>query len=445
MGEFRMPSLGADMEEATLIEWLVKPGDVVHRGDAIAVVDTVKTAMEVEAFEDGAVERLLVEPGTTLPVGAPMAVIRSESAASASQQPVAPADIPAPPASPHVESPLVRRRAHNLGVNPDMGPATGQEGGVTKHDIESAAASREQSEARPGVPAADAGSPPVAPPAGTVVRAVPRARRQAAQLGVDLATVQGTGPDGAVTSADVERAAAAGGPVRAAVPTASSPDRKAALQAAVGALMARSKREIPHYYLSTTIDMFASLDWLAEQNAPRSVSQRLVPAALLLKAAALAARRVPEVNGFWTGQGFQPANGVHLGVAISLRGGGLVAPAIHDADTAALEDVMQRLRDLVKRARSGRLRQSEMADPTITVTNLGDLGVEEVYGVIYPPQVALVGFGRIADRPVAVDGMLAVRPMVTATLCGDHRVSDGHRGARFLTTIEALLQQPEEL
>jgi pyruvate dehydrogenase E2 component (dihydrolipoamide acetyltransferase) len=295
------------------------------------------------------------------------------------------------------------------------------------------------------------------------VRAVPRARRRAAELGLDLTGIPGTGPAGAVTAEDVERAA---GPAAAAAPTASaaaaapgasaaparapvgapsSTQRLAAMQAAVGTLMARSKREVPHYYLSSTIDMGAALDWLAERNSQRSVTERLVPAALLLKATALAARRVPEVNGFWTEAGFAPSAAVHLGVAISLRGGGLMAPGISDADQAGVEDLMKALRDLVSRARAGRLRQSEMASPTITVTNLGDLGVEQVYGVIYPPQVALVGFGRIADRPVAVDRMLAIRPVVTATLCGDHRVSDGHRGARFLSSIESLLQHPEEL
>jgi pyruvate dehydrogenase E2 component (dihydrolipoamide acetyltransferase) len=134
-----------------------------------------------------------------------------------------------------------------------------------------------------------------------------------------------------------------------------------------------------------------------------------------------------------------------VGVAISLRGGGLVAPAIHDADHCTLDELMAALRDLVQRARTGGLRGSEMSDPTITVTNLGDQGVDQVFGVIYPPQVALVGFGRVAPRPWAVDGLLGVRPVVRATLAADHRASDGHDGARFLAAIDALLQHPEAL
>ena len=136
---------------------------------------------------------------------------------------------------------------------------------------------------------------------------------------------------------------------------------------------------------------------------------------------------------------------MHLGVAVALRQGGLVAPAIHDADTLPVDVLMEQLRDLVSRARAGRLQRAEMADPTITVTNLGDLGVESVFGVIYPPQVAMVGFGRVLEQPWAQHGMLGVRPAVVATLSADHRVSDGLRGGRYLARIDELLQAPEEL
>jgi pyruvate dehydrogenase E2 component (dihydrolipoamide acetyltransferase) len=221
-------------------------------------------------------------------------------------------------------------------------------------------------------------------------------------------------------------------------------DHQAGMRRAIAELMARSKREIPHYYLATTIDLRAAMTWLTAQNLDRPVQDRLLPAALLLKATALAAREVPALNGFWD-DGFQSAASVHLGVAISLRTGGLVAPAIHDADQRSLEDVMAGLRDLVERARAGRLRSSEMADPTITVTNLGDRGADEVFGVIYPPQVAIVGFGKVVDRPWAADGMLGVRPTVRATLAADHRATDGHVGSRLLAVIDHLLQTPEAL
>jgi pyruvate dehydrogenase E2 component (dihydrolipoamide acetyltransferase) len=245
-----------------------------------------------------------------------------------------------------------------------------------------------------------------------------------------VGTVRGTGPDGAVTVADVE-AAAARGP---------SPMRQA-----IAAAMARSKREIPHYYLGADLDLSRALGWLAEENGRRTVADRLLPAVLLLKATALAARAVPEVNGHHVEGVFRPAAAVHLGVAISLRQGGLIAPALHDADRRPLGELMRDLTDLVTRARRGGLRSSELSDATLTVTNLGDLGAAAVYGVIYPPQVALVGFGRIVERPWASAGRVDARPVVTATLSGDHRVSDGLRGAQFLAELERLLQAPEAL
>jgi pyruvate dehydrogenase E2 component (dihydrolipoamide acetyltransferase) len=221
--------------------------------------------------------------------------------------------------------------------------------------------------------------------------------------------------------------------------------RLLAMRSAIAAAMARSKREIPHYQLAEPVPMRAALDWLRQANAARPVTERLLPVVLLLKAVALAAREVPDVNGFFVDGGFRPAAAVHLGVAISLRQGGLVAPALHDVADRPLEVLMRELADLVRRARAGSLRSSEMSDPTLTVTNLGDTGVEAVYGVIYPPQVALVGFGRVAERPWVEDGRITAMPVLTATLAADHRVSDGHRGAQFLARLRDLLQQPQRL
>jgi pyruvate dehydrogenase E2 component (dihydrolipoamide acetyltransferase) len=217
------------------------------------------------------------------------------------------------------------------------------------------------------------------------------------------------------------------------------------MRSAIARAMARSKREIPHYYLANDIDFSRARAFLGARNAERPVTERVLPAALLIKATALAVREVPELNGFWVDDGLQPSDAVHVGVAISLRTGGLVAPAIHDADVRDLDDLMGALRDLVNRARAFRLRASEMSDPTITVTNLGEQSVDVVHGVIYPPQVALVGFGAIRERAFAVDGMVGAHPIVTSTLAADHRASDGARGARLLTHIAHLLQGPEQL
>jgi len=393
MIEFKLPSLGADMDEGRLLEWKVAPGQAVKRGDIVAVVDTSKAAVEIESWHEGTVFELLTEPGEKVPVGTVMATLLTagESADTAPRRARPPA--PAPAAAP--------------------APAPG------------------------AVPAHAPGAP------GLRKAASPAARKRARELDIDVEQVTGSGPHGAVTIGDVDKAAAA----RAAPP----PDRQAEMRWAIGAAMARSKREIPHYYLAEPIAMQNAVTWLARENASRPVTERLLIGALHLKAVALALRRFPQLNGFWRSDaaqpagGFVPAEGIHLGVAISIRQGGLIAPALHDVDKKTIPEVMAALGDLVRRARAGSLRSSEMSDPTVTVTNLGDQGVESVFGVIYPPQVALVGFGRIAERPWAEGGAVRVMPVVTATLAGDHRVTDGHTGARFLAALRELLQKPEEL
>jgi pyruvate dehydrogenase E2 component (dihydrolipoamide acetyltransferase) len=289
----------------------------------------------------------------------------------------------------------------------------------------------------------------------------PQARRLAAELGVDL-TLLTPGDDEVIRAEHVRRAAtsmaqgtaqetapqqapAMPPPTTKAPPAPAEAAAPSDMRSAIARLMARSKREIPHYYLSTTVDLGAATEWMRARNRELEVSERLVPAALVLKAIGLAVKERPEVNGFWVDDAFVPGAGVHLGVAISLRGGGLIAPAIHDAADLPLGDLMAALRDLVVRTRAGRLRRAELADPTLTVTNLGDQGVETVHGVIYPPQVALVGVGKIVERPWAVGGLIGVRPVTTLTLAADHRATDGFTGARFLDTIDRLLQEPESL
>jgi pyruvate dehydrogenase E2 component (dihydrolipoamide acetyltransferase) len=269
------------------------------------------------------------------------------------------------------------------------------------------------------------------------VRASPAARQRARELGVDLAAVAGTGAHGAITIEDVETTAAA--------PAGEPRDRATEMRRAIAAAMARSKREIPHYYLATDIPLARTSRWLTERNAQRSVTERVLMAVPLLKAVALALKRYPELNGFFRDGAFVPGPGIHLGVAISLRQGGLIAPAIRDVDRKGLDELMRALSDLVGRARALTLRSSEMSDATVTVTNLGDQGVDLVHGVIYPPQVALVGYGKITERPWVEDGKVVVAPVVTASLSADHRASDGHRGALFLIELARLLQDPEKL
>jgi pyruvate dehydrogenase E2 component (dihydrolipoamide acetyltransferase) len=402
MKEFAMPSLGADMEAGTLVEWLKHPGERVSRGDIVAVVETEKGAIEIEIFDEGVIDRTLVEVGARVPVGTPLALLRdAEEAPAAAPAPTPAIPIPAAPPAPLAAAPK---------------------------------------------PAAIRAAPaPTAPPAGAPAArplASPAARRLAAERGVELGALRGSGPGGAVVSADVEAAAAPAAPP--AVPRHAGID-VAAMRRAIAAAMSRSKREIPHYYLTTTIGMARAMGWLQAANAQQPPAQRLLVSALLLKAVAVSLHDFPELNGTYVDGRFQPAERVHLGVAIALRGGGLVAPAIHDADRLTLDELTAALRALVGRVRAGTMRSSEMADPTITVTSLGERGVEGILPVIYPPQVAIVGLGGIHERPWAVDGALAVRPVVAASLAADHRVSDGHRGSLFLARLAETLQQPGAL
>ena len=217
------------------------------------------------------------------------------------------------------------------------------------------------------------------------------------------------------------------------------------MRRAIAATVARSKREIPHYYLERSIELGAAERWLAAENARRPVAERLLPAALLVKATALAARAVPELNGHWLGDSFRAGERVHVGMAIALREGGLVVAGLPDTDRLPLGELMALLGGLVERARRGTLRSSELEQVTLTVTSLGDRGADAVYPVIFPPQVAMVGFGSVARRPCVVDDQLAVRSTVTATLAADHRASNGHQGSRFLMELGRLLQTPEAL
>jgi pyruvate dehydrogenase E2 component (dihydrolipoamide acetyltransferase) len=402
MIEFKLPSLGADMDEGTLLEWLVHPGDKVNKGQIVAVVDTSKAAVDVECWQEGTVGDLLVEPQQKVPVGTVLALLLEAGEG--------PADV-------------ARYKRENL-AQPLAAAPTAAEAAVAAPPAPSAAPVKKSAlaERRP---------------------VTPIARRRAQELNLDLDTVTGSGVRGSITLEDVEQAAARR--VQAAAPKNKPADRQAEMRKAIAAAMSRSKREIPHYYLAESIPMARALAWLAQENAQRPMAERLLPAVLLFKAVAKTLREYPELNGIYRDGAFQPVARVNPGVAISMRQGGLIAPALLDADQKNLTTLMQELSDLVKRTRAGSLKSSELSEATITVTNLGDQGVESVFGVIYPPQVALVGFGRIIDKPWVNHGKIEVQPVLVASLAADHRVSDGHRGALFLASLKEHLQQPETL
>lgn len=389
MGVFTMPSLGADMEAGTLVEWLVSPGDRVQRGDVIAVVETQKGAIEIEVFEAGTVADLTAEIGQELPVGAPLATI------------LAPGEAPSAP-------------------DTATGPAPEP---MAEPDVQAVAP--QQLSARP----------PVSTPAAA---ASPAARVRARELGIDLDAVAGTGPGGAIILADVD---AVVGAKPEAQPSGSSPTDD--MRRAIAAAMTRSKRTIPHFYMTQTLDVQAVTDWLSATNAERPPARRMLLGALLVQATARAASKVKAVNGHYTDTGYTPAQEVNVGMAIALRGGGLVAPALMGADAMTLDEIMDGMRDLVSRARAGRLRSREMTAGTITLSSLGDSGAEAMAGVIFPPQVALVGLGAPQTRPWVVDGAVVPRRVITLTLSADHRVADGRQASAFVDAFQTALAPPE--
>jgi pyruvate dehydrogenase E2 component (dihydrolipoamide acetyltransferase) len=384
MIEFRMPNLGADMEAGTLCEWRVKPGDRVNRGDIIAEVETQKGVIEIEVFDSGILESLILNVGDKVPVDAVMALIK-----------------------PDLESD--KETALNL----------------------------------PGAPSANTLVNHEKIPQQTSplrIKASPLAKRMAEENEIDLTKIMGTGELGAITKEDVEKAI---------VEKANHPENKPdlandSIRLAIAAAMSKSNREIPHYYLETTIDMSKALKWLSESNRQRDLKDRLLPVVLLIKATAKALKTVPELNAVWD-NGLVLKNDINIGFVVALRQGGLMIPAIHYAETKSLTVLMENLNDLIPRARNLKLKSSELSDSTITITSIGDSGADKIFGIIYPPQVAIVGFGAISEQPWAENGMLDVRPVITATLSADHRATDGHTGSRFMTQLKKELQNPEEL
>lgn len=417
MKEFLMPSLGADMEDGTLVEWRKKPGDPVSRGDIIAEVDTQKGLIEIEVFEEGTIGEFLIKEGEKVPVGTPMALIKTEKAETEVEKEKQPEEKEKEP------EPEVQKSSEE---EPALQP--------TEEHIQK--------------------ETPLQQPATKRIKATPLAKRIAEENKIDLSLITGTGENGAITKDDVNRAMME----KAAVKPAEKPSEELirektpekavesgeAVRLAVAAAMSKSNREIPHYYLEKKIDMSTALLWLKEVNKERAVRDRLLPAALLIKAVASALDEVPSLNATWE-NGLRLKNEINIGFVVSLRSGGVMVPAISNADLKSIPEIMEALNDLIPRARTMKLRSSEIGSSTITLTSLGEGGADAVFGVIYPPQVAVIGFGGITEQPWPEKGMLGLRPVITATLAGDHRANDGLTGSRFLTSLNKHLQNPEAL
>lgn len=385
MIEFTMPSLGADMEDGTLIEWRVKSGDFVKRGDIIADVDTQKGLIEIEVFDEGTIDELIVEEGEKIPVGTVMAII-----------------IP-------IGEKVSAKRKSSIKQEPIKEMV--KEGSINVDNR---------------------------------LKISPLAKKIAKEKGIDLSAIKGSGPEGSIIKKDIDLAVAKKAESHVEVTGGKKEIAAKGLRTAIASAMSKSNREIPHFYLETRIDMTKALNWLRESNKEKELKDRLLSIVLLIKATAKAIKEVPSVNAFWE-NGLKLKNPINIGFAVSLRKGGVVIPAIPEADKKSLNQLMDLLNDLIPRARALQLRSSELSESTITISNIGEGSTDKVFGVIYPPQVAILGFGNIVEEAWAEDGKLSARPVVHVTLAADHRAIDGYLGSRFLMALNRNLQKPETL
>ena len=395
MIEFAMPSLGADMADGTLVEWLKKPGDQVKRGDIMATVETQKGLIDIEVFDEGTIEKLLIQENTKVPVGTLMALINPVK------------KIESEPAIPEI--------VKEVAIQP------------TEETVI-----------------------PAFVPESIAIKISPLAKKIASENELDLSQIKGSGENGAITRKDVEEAIEQRKPIpeKEISELAAEPNKEQnssnSVRAAVAAAMSRSNREIPHYYLEKKIDLKKALAWMHEKNKELPIQKRILPAALLIKAVACSLKEVPELNAVWeTDLQLKPE--INIGFVVSLRNGGIIVPAIHAADLKSVDELMESLNDIIPRARALRLRSSELSDSTITITSIGEGGADLVYGLIYPPQVAIIGFGSISEQAFAENGLLGVRPIIQVSLAGDHRATDGLIGSRFLVSLNNVLQNPEAL
>jgi pyruvate dehydrogenase E2 component (dihydrolipoamide acetyltransferase) len=428
--EVTMPQMGADMVEGTLVRWLKHVGDTVRRGDVIAEIETDKATVELEAFESGTILKLVANEGDIVPVGDVIAILGdpSEAAPEVERKPVP------PPAKREIEP----------GLKATAGTAKAAE---------------------PAVATARAGEPEHGR-----IRISPVARKIAREAGIDIRTLKGSGPDGRILRRDVEAAIAAlaarpAAPAQAAAPAAARPATAAPAPArpapapaaaapeavelgkmrkAIAHRMTLSKQTQPHYYLTLDIDMTDALAFRSQLNAGLPEGQKVTINDLIVKACALALERHPKFNAAYSEEGLRMHERINICIGIALEEG-LIAPAVLDCQAKSLGRIAQETKDLIERARAGKLTAAEYGEGTFTITNLGAYGVETLIGIINPPQAAILGVGSVMPKPVVRDGEIVVRQVMKVALSADHRVTDGVEGARFIKEIQAILEQPATL
>jgi len=414
-----MPNLSPTMKEGKIVKWNKKVGDKVSSGEAIAEVETDKSNLDIEAYDDGTLAKIVVEAGQSVPVGAPIAYITGKGGKAAAQ---APAAAPAAPAAPKTEAPKA------------AAPAAAAKPSGT----EAAAPRREGTGA------------------GGRLRASPLAKKMARERGLDLAAMQGSGPLGRIVKRDVEAALAQGAAPAKKAPAAAAAASAAAVRGArpepkvvpmssmrrvIAQRMTEVKPGVPHFYLTVDVDMEAAMKIREEAKALES---KVSVNDIIVKAAAIALRRYPKVNVSLQGDNVVQHGTADVGIAVALEEG-LITPIIRDADLKGLSAISAEARELAERARKRALKPDEYSGGSITVSNLGMYGIDQFVAVINPPQAAILAVGAVADKAVVRDGQVQVRKTMTATLSCDHRVIDGAVGAEYLRELKALLEHPMRL
>jgi pyruvate dehydrogenase E2 component (dihydrolipoamide acetyltransferase) len=456
--EIVMPRLSDTMERGTIARWLVHEGDAVHEGDVLAEIETDKATMELNSYSDGVLLRILVQDGEAAELGAPIAVVGAEGEDASSFSSSAAANGDAATGAGAQEAPAAASAPAS--EQPRQAAAPAATTGDSAAPAAASAPASEQSARQPAAPAATAGES-TAPATTAELKASPVARRIASDAGFDLRALagKGSGPDGRIVRVDVERAlagatppapapAAAAAPARAAVPP---PGAEAGAEAiiepspmlkAVARRMSASKSQVPHFYLQCEIDMGKALGLREELNAELAADGvKLTVNDLIVRACALALRDHPEFHRSWIDGEIHQHTAAHVGVAVALDEG-LIVPVIRNADSLSLRDLAGVARDLVARARAGKLKQPEIEGGTFSVSNLGMLGITSFQAIINPPEPGILAVGSVVERATGVGGQVVVRPLMSVNLSVDHRAASGADGARLLQTVTRYLEHP---
>jgi pyruvate dehydrogenase E2 component (dihydrolipoamide acetyltransferase) len=433
-----MPRLSDTMERGTIARWLVAEGDPVHEGDVLAEIETDKATMELNAYSEGVLLRILVQDGEAAELGAPIALIGAEGEDVSS---------------------------FSAGAGADAAAAAAAADGAGERPAASATAVATPEAPASDAPAPDAassGAPARATPGSGDLKASPVARRIASDAGFDLRGLagKGSGPDGRIVRVDVERAiagrapagstaapAAAPAPAPAPAKAAPPPEAETVIEPspmlrAVARRMSESKSQVPHFYLQCEIDMGKALALREELNAELAdAGVKLTVNDLIVRACALALRDHPQFHRSWVDGKLYQHGAAHVGIAVALDEG-LIVPVIRNADSLSLRDLAVAARDLVGRARSGSLRQNEIEGGTFSVSNLGMLGITSFQAIINPPEPGILAVGSVVERAIGIGGQVVVRPLMAVNLSVDHRAASGADGARLLQTVTRYLEHP---